>query len=203
MPLSQGQGSGDFAETSGRIQAFHVGIRNSLGLLSPDGFTQDNPPVITTANTVSTTLAGITSKGVLGCSIAFTRPDAGNGFIGGAVEGTSDDTLIVPLGIFINDAVGNAFENTPGPASGRAPYYAGQGAFGLSLWETQNLVGGATLVYSAGDRLVASRNGLVTNEDNADNAYEVQAGAAAGTLIGVVKIAPDADNSLMVIDLRV
>jgi hypothetical protein len=29
------------------------------------------------------------------------------------------------------------------------------------------------------------------------------AGAAAATLIAVVKVAPDADNSLMVIDLRI
>lgn len=203
MVLSIGQGSGDFAETRGRIQPFHIGIRNSVGLLSPDGFTQSNPPTITTPNTISTTLSGVTAVGVLGCSVAFTRPDAGNGFIGGALEGTADDTLVVPLGLFINDAIGNAFENTPGVASGRAPYYSGRGCYGLSLWETQNLVGGAALVYSAGDILVASRNGLVTNENNANNAYEVQAGAASGTVIGVVKIAPDAENSLMVIDLRI
>lgn len=203
MVLAIGQGSGDFAETSGRIQPFHKGVSNSVGLLAPDGFTQANPTTITTANTVSTTLTGITSVGVLGCSVAFTRPDAGNGFIGGPLEGTADDTLVVPLGFFINDAVGNAFENTPGVASGRAPYYSGQGCYGLSLWETQDLVGGAALTYSAGDIIVASRNGLATNQNDADNAYEVQAGAAAGTVLGVVKIAPDADNSLMVIDLRI
>lgn len=193
MPLSLGQGSGDFAETSGRVQAFHIGYRNSMGLLAPDGFTQANPPIVTT--NVSTTLAGITSVGVLGSSIAFTRSDAGNGFIGGP---TASGEL--PLGIFINDAIGNPFENTPGVASGRAPYYAGLGCFGLSLWETQNLNSGAALVYGVGDKLFASKNGLVTNVAADNNLHEA---AATATLIGVIKVAPDADNSLMVIDLRI
>src|SRR5690606_12974261 len=102
------------------------------------------------------------SVGVLGSSIAFTRPDAGNGFVGGPTA-AAQTAGFRPLGIFINDAIGNPFENTPGVASGRAPYYAGQGCFGLSLWETQNLNSGAALVYAVGDRLFASQNGLVTN----------------------------------------
>lgn len=205
MALSLGQGSGDFAENGGRVQPFHIGIRNAVGILSPDGLTQANPPVVTGATTVSSTLAGITQVGVLGGSVAFTRPDAGNGFIGGPVEGTADDTLIRPLGIFINDAVGNAYENTPGPASGRAPYFSGQGCFGLTLWETQDLGSAAALTWSVGDLVYASRNGLVTNVNDQDNSYECQAASADGvaTVLGVVKVAPDADNSLLVIDLRV
>lgn len=194
MPLSLGQGSGDFRETSGRIQAFHVGYRNTMALLAPDGFTQANPIVATGP---STTLAGITSVGVLGCSVAFTRPDAGNGFIGGPT-GTPATAGWVPLGLFINDAVGNAFENTPGPASGRAPYYCGMGCYGLTLWETQNINSAAALTYAVGDKLYASRNGLVTNVSAANNTFE-----ATATLIAVVKVAPDADNSLMVVDLRI
>ena len=201
MVLSIGQGSGDFAETSARIQAFHIGFRNSVGVLAPDAFTQANPPVVTT--NVSSALAGISAVGVLGGTVAFTRPDAGNGFIGGPVTGTADDTLLRPLGFFINDAIGNAFENTPGVASGRGPYFSGQGCFGLSLWETEDLAGGGALTWSVGNKVFASRNGLATNVADANNTYEMQAGAAAPTLLGVVKIAPDADNSLLVIDLRV
>lgn len=198
MPLAYGQGSGDFAETSGRIQAFHIGIRNSMGFLAPDGFTQSNP---VTAPNPSTTLASVTTNGVLGCTVAFTRPDAGNGYIGGPLA--SPTAAEKPLGLFINDALGNAFENTPGVASGRAPYYSGQGAFGASLYETFNLNTAAVLTYAAGDVLVASLNGLLTNVDDADNAYEVAAGASASTILGIVKVAPDADNSLLVFDLRV
>lgn len=205
MPLSLGQGSGDFRETSGRVQIFHEGIRNSLGILTADAFTQTNPPVDTTAGHISTTLSGITKKGVLGSSIAFTRPDAGNGYHGGPVlVGGVKVAGQKPLGIFINDALGNAYENTPGVASGRGPYLSGRGTLGLSLWETQNQSSGAALTYTAGDALYASINGFVTNL--LADAYEYNVSGQNDikfvTLVGVVKVAPDANNSLMVIDLR-
>jgi hypothetical protein len=205
MPLAQGQGSGDFAETSGRIHLFHMGIRNAMGILSADAFTQATPPIVTAAANESTTLAGITKAGVLGATVAFTRPDAGNGYHGGAAQiAAAYDASVKPLGLFINDAVGNAFENTPGVASGRGPYVSGQGVVGVTLWETQQQIGGsAALVYAAGDNLYASVNGLLTNR--AADAYEWQVVAALEsiTLMGVVRVAPDADNSLMVLDLRV
>lgn len=199
MPLSLGQGSGDFAETSGRIQAFHVGTRNTVGLLAPDAFTQANP-FTSVGGTISTTLSGVTQVGVLGASIAFARSDAGNGFIGGPA---TPGALRKPLGIFINDANGNAFENTPGVASGRGPYFCGLGTYGSSLWETQDLSGGSALTYHVGDFLYASKNGLLTNNFEADNLAENSIAFGTVTLVGVVKVAPDADNSLLVFDLRI
>lgn len=207
MPLSLGQGSGDFSETSGRIQLFHVGYRNAMGFLTADAFTQANPPIVTTAANVSTTLSGITSVGVLGASVAFTRPDAGNGYHGGPVQvGAAYVAGQKPLGLFLNDAIGNAFENTPGVASNRGPYAAGQGCVGVSLWETQQQVGGsAALTYAAGDALYASVNGLLTNRIEDAYQYNVvgQNDPDFVTLVGVVKVAPDASNSLLVLDLRV
>lgn len=208
MPLSFGQGSGDFRETSGRVQIFHEGIRNSLGVLSADAFTQSNPPVVATTANVSTTLAGISKKGVLGASIAFTRYDAGNGYHGGPVLiATAYDVKLKPLGIFINDALGNPYENTPGIASGRGPYLSGKGTVGLSLWETQVQVGASTaLSYSSGNLLYASVNGFVTNKIEDAYEYNIAASAQADikylTVVGIVKVAPDANNSLMVLDLR-
>jgi hypothetical protein len=203
--MSFGQGSGDFRETSGRVQIFHEGIRNSIGILTADAFTQSNPPVVTTTANVSTTLSGISKKGVLGGTFAFTRPDAGNGYHGGPVliSAAYSVTLKV-LGIFINDALGNPYENTPGVASGRGPYLSGRGTVGLSLWETQNQIANSNAItYAPGNLLYASVNGLVTN--NEVDAYEYKgAGNTAGVaaIVGIVKIAPDANNSLMVIDLR-
>lgn len=199
MSLSIGQGSGDFAETSGRVQPLHIGFRNSVGILAPDAFTQAVPSNVTSAATVSTTLAGISQVGVLGGSVAFTRPDAGNGFIGGTAGLTPGAAGTVPLGLFINDANGNAFENTPGVASGRGPYFSGQGCYAVSIYETQDLVGGAALTWAVGDTVYASKNGLLTNQGDDDNCFE----QGSYTALGVVKIAPDADNSLLVIDLRV
>lgn len=208
MPLELGQGSGDFRETSSRIQLYHMGIRNALGIATPDAFTQANPPIVTTAANVSTTLAGITNLGILGATTAFTRPDAGNGFIGGPVQiGAAYVAAQKPLGLFLNDAAGNAFENTPATASGRIPYCSGQCVVGVTIWETQQQIGGGSgaLTYAAGDYLYASVNGLLTNRQA--DAYQWNVAGQNDpdflTLMGVVKVAPDANNSLMVVDMRV
>jgi len=204
----RGQSSGDFRETSGRVQLFHVVTRNSVGALVADAFTQDNPVVYTSANVKSTTLTGITKKGVLGGSVAFTRPQAGNNVIGGpsVTAGPAFLAGIRPLGIFINDAVGNAYENTPGPASGRGPYVSGSGStIGVTLYETQKLQGagaGDALTYTPGQKLYASANGLLTNR--IEDAYEYLQGDTTGvTVMGIVKAAPDANTPMLVLDLRV
>lgn len=207
MPLQLGQGSGDFRETSGRMQLLHVNVRNSVGLLTPDAFTQSNPPIVTTTANLSTTLANVTKVGALGATVAFTRPDVGNGYHGGPVQvGAAYQAAQKPLGLFLNDAIGNAFENTPGPASGRGPYVSGGGTVAVSLWETQQQVGGSTaLTYANGDNLYASVNGLLTNR--IEDAYQYNVGGQNDrdfvTVMGVVKVAPDANNSLMVLDLRI
>lgn len=200
-----GQGSGDFRETSGRVQLFHVGTRNSMGVLTADAFTQSNPPIVVTTANVSTTLAGISKKGVLGSTVAFTRPDAGNGYHGGPVQvGAAYVAGQRPLGVYLNDALGNPFENTPGVASGRGPYVCGMATLGLSLYETQIQIGASTaLTYAVGDRVYASVNGLITNRHQDAYEWQVTADLDNVTVMGVVKIAPDADNSLLVIDLRV
>lgn len=198
-----GQGSGDFRETSGRVQIWHVGHRNSVGALTADAFTQANPPVVTTVANVSTTLTGITKKGVLGSSVAFTRPDAGNGFHGGPVLiSAAYQAGQKPLGIFINDSLGNPFENTPGPASGKGPYLSAMGTVALSLYETKHQkTGSAAITYAPGDKVYASVNGLITNV--IEDGYEDNASAGTNTVVGIVKIAPDANTSLLVIDLRI
>jgi len=207
-----GQSSGDFRETSGRVQLFHVVTRNSVGVLTGDSFTQANPPVATGAPEKSATLSGITKTGVLGGSIAFTRGLSGNNVIGGPVVTTPGTTPsgyqlgIRPLGIFLNDAVGNAYENTPGPASGRGPYVCGSGScVGLTIYETKNLLAntpGSDLVYTPGDLLYASVNGLITN--SSADAYEGQSGAlATPTVIGVLKASVDATTPMLIVDLRI
>ena len=201
----RGQSSGDFKETSGRVQLFHVVTRNSVGIASTDAFTQANPPVVTAGANKSTTLSTITKVGVLGGSVAFTRPDVGNNIYGGPVApGGVYNGSFRPLGIFLNDAVGNAFENTPGVASGRAPFVCGSGScVGVTVYETQQQIGGSTtLTWANGDKVYASVNGLLTNLSG--DAYEFQAsGTPAPTLMGIVRAAPDATNPMLVVDLRV
>lgn len=195
-----GISSGDFKETSSRVQLLHVTTRNSVGLLTPDAFTQSNPAKDATYK--SSTLAGITKTGVLGGTVAFTRPDYANGYHGGP-NTASYVAGCQPLGVFLNDAVGNAFENTPGVASGRGPYVCGSGTtVGLSVYESKNQSSGAALTYAAGDKVYGSINGLITKVSTDAYEYNV-AGNPAPTVLGVVKVAPDANSSLLVIDLRV
>jgi hypothetical protein len=205
-----GQSSGDFRETSARLQLLHVVTRNSVGLMTPDALTQANPPVVTGATTKSTTLAAVTKTGILGSTVAFTRPDVGNNYIGGPVKpGGSYAVGYLPLGLFINDSLGNAFENTPGVASGRAPYVCGSGStVGASLYETKIQLGGSAgnpITYAVGDKLYASANGLLTNV--LADAYEYNVAGQNDikfvTLMGTVKVAPDANSSLLVLDMRV
>lgn len=221
-----GQASGGFTESSSALRILHVGIRNTIGVLTADSFTQTNPPVTTVANQISTQ-ADTSVLGVLSGSVAFTRVDAGSNFIGGPEEPGGDQAFqIVPVGCFINTAVGNAFENQPGPASGKGPYVSAQGTYGNALFETQVIqaitVGGATLaagvdiVYSTGMRLFASRNGYLqpmesaqagaaTSFLNAVHSVEITNGIAAAdvTLIGVLKMPPDATMNELVYDQRI
>lgn len=202
----RGQSSGDFKETSGRVQLFYVVTRNTVGALAPDAFTQANPVVYTGPTVKSTTLASITKVGVLSGSVAFTRPLAGNNVHGGPAVNAGPAFLagIRPLGIYLNDAVGNAYENTPGVASGRGTYVCGSGTcLGVTVYETAQLQGGGAgtaLVYAAGDLLYASANGLLTNR--AADSYETLQGATP-TIMGIVKAAPDANTPMLVLDLRV
>lgn len=204
-----GQSSGDFRETSGRVQLFHVVTRNSVGVLAADAFTQANPALATGATKKSTTLSGITKTGVLGGSFAFTRPVAGNNVIGGPAGTPADPPTVFstgmrPLGIFLNDAAGNAYENTPGTASGRGPYVCGSGScVGLTIYETQIQLGGSAgnaLTYAAGDLLYASINGLITNV-SADSLETSE--SLTPTVVGVLKAAVDATTPMLIVDLRI
>lgn len=195
MPLQFGQSSGDFLESQRRIHPLYMGLRVSGQPYTDDAFTQMNPPNVLV--NVSTKLDGITVRGVLGGSVAYTRPDAGNGPVGGPPA--LHNPRVRVLGLFIADALGAPFENSPGVASGEASYYADGGTYAHTLWETHNLNTGAPLVYLPGDEVWASKNGLITNVGDDDNTYEQ---GSTRTLVALLKFAPAADNPFMVFCLR-
>ena len=175
--MALGQASGGWTESSSALRILHVGVRNTVGNLTDDAFTQTNPPIITAAaapTTVSNSPGALTEVlGVLSGSVAFTRPDAGSNYVGGptvtAMALPASITQVLPLGCFINSAAGNAYENLPASASGKGPYVAAMGTYGSRLFETQVLVAttgtvvaaGFDLTYVAGMKLVASRNGYL------------------------------------------
>ena len=222
MPML-GQASGGFTESSSALRLLHVGVRNSTGILTDDAFTQTNPPIVTTTSTISDNV-DTSVLGVLSGSVAFTRPDQGSNYIGGNAEGlavAAQETLVKPLGLFLNNAAGNAFENQPGPASGKNTYTSAQGTHASQLFETQVLDGGTTtantgddITYVNGLQLVASRNGYlmpnfdVTNTDSLDEAditaeAEHSGTADSSTIIAILKMPADSVQNEIVFDQRI
>jgi len=222
MPLL-GQASGGWTESSSALRILHLGVRNTIGVLTADAFTQTNPPIVTVLSTISTNVStGV--FGVLSGSVAFSRPDAGSNHIGGNAEGLAvpaQETFVRPLGLFINSAAGNAFENQSAAASGKCPYVSAQGAYASGLFETQALgastggvalAQGAALTYVTGQALIASRNGYlmpsvdgsdgVTSLANAANSADVEHGVAV-TTIGVLKMPADSVQAELVFDQRI
>lgn len=164
-----GQASGDFLLSSGALRILYSLIKDSIPVLADDAFTQSNPSAVTTAAARSTTLPATVKNGVLGGSVAFTRPDVGENTVGGAflVGGSTYTVGTRPLGLFINDAIGNEFENTPAVGSGKGPFLRG-GSVGVKIYETELQTTGAgsvgdDITYAVGDKLYASVNGLLTN----------------------------------------
>jgi hypothetical protein len=215
--------------SQGALRILYSLIKDTISVLSSDGFTQANPSVVTgTPSAVSTTLPANVKRGVLGGSVAFVRPDVGENVVGGAalvsaayVAGTR------PLGLFINDAAGNAYENLPAAASGKCPYLRG-GAAGVKIYETQvqttalfttgtwattGATVGTALTYAVGDKLYASVNGLLTNRF--EDSYEAQwidaalVGSNTGghpappdvTKMGTVLAPPNSESSEMFVTL--
>lgn len=191
-----GQASGNFTESNSALRIMHVGVRNTVGQLTPDAFTQVNP--VGSTNNVTSAPGLLTNVfGVLSGSVAFTRPDSAlPGAVGGPVSNVGNNGALKALGVFINNANGNAYTNIPGVASNKGPYVSAQGTYGNRLWETENVDLGGALSYYPGDELVASINGFLTNNSN-------DAAEDTATVMGIVKIAPDSLANELVYDQRI
>ena len=219
MPML-GQASGGFTESSSALRLLHVGVRNTVGILTDDAFTQTNPPIVTAPATTISTNVDTSVLGVLSGSVAFTRPDQGSNYVGGPVEPAAvlDALCVKPLGLFINNAAGYAYENQPAAASGKGPYVSAMGTYASQLFETQAPAAagayaqGDDLQYTTGMGLMASRNGyLIPTLDSAGAdlsatasfSSEVTNGAAAATTIAILKMPADSVQNEIVFDQRI
>lgn len=215
-----GSASGDFRLGQGALRIVYSMSKDTIPVLAADGFTQANPNVVTNALARSTTLPANVKLGALGGSVAFIRPDSGSNTVGGAVlVGAAYVVNTRPIGLFINDALGNAFENTPGVASGKGPFLRG-GAIGVKIYETQQqtvagggAVGDPLTAYAAGQKLYASVNGYLTNRWQ--DSYEFQwidgvsgSGAASAciepdvTCMGLILSPPDSTSAELFAELK-
>lgn len=215
-----GQSSGGWTESSSALRILYVGVRNSVGILSNDSFTQTNPPINTGQ---TTTASGFDSSvlGVLSGSVAFCRPDAGSNYIGGPQTGAAAAVALGqgPVGIFLNNAAGLAYTNTPAVASGKGPYVSSQGTYANSLYETLSQAGGGsyaaggTFVYTTGMGLMSSLNGyLQPAVDQAATTLVNTADDISGTavngcvpnpMLGILKMPADTTQAEIVYDQRI
>jgi hypothetical protein len=195
-----GQASGGFTESSSALRILHVGVRNTVGQLSANAFTQTNPPTNATNATEASGLLDGLVRGVLSGSVAFAQ-NTGSNEHGGPTNG------VAVLGVFLNNAAGNAFENQPGVASNRGPYVSAQGTYGNKLYETKGDLAnlGTDFTYSVGDSLIASVNGYLTSQGNATvtDADAFGGAKATATVIGILKIVPDSNSDELVYDQRI
>lgn len=128
---------------------------------------------------------------MLGGSIAAT--------VGSDVIGPGDGPADSIVGLFINNAAGNPFENSPAAASGLAPYCSGMGSYEVDIYETADTSGNPIMLPQVGEFLYCSQNGLLTS-------YRGLAGGSVpggSTIIGIVTVAPTASSPIMRFDMRI
>lgn len=167
---------------------------NTLGSITSAGLTQDNR-VGNAQKANNTRLNSNTNKGILAGSVVAV---AGNGEIG-PCAGDSSATADKAVGIAVNDALGNAYESSSAVASERVVYMHGTGSvFKTDIYETKGTDGTAAVTYTAGDKLYASQNGLLTNTSGMDNTN-----LTYSTELGIVLSAPTATDNYMTVQMRI
>lgn len=159
------------------------GQLDSIPVLADVCFTKANYPSTCGANS---TLSVNTPRGVLGGSVA-------------GLSGGSDYTAfpcnetLMPLGLFVNDAAGAAFENSPAVASGKIAIMKAMASVEVDVYETYAKADGVTaLAYAVGQYLYSSQDGLLTYEH-----------AIATVVVGIVTKVPVTASPTLGVDMRI
>ena len=160
------------------------GHRSSLSVLADACFTKAN--YNTPASHPNTTLGVNTPRGVLGGSVAGVSSAAGDYT---AVPCTA---LLQPIGLFLNDAAGAAFENSPAVASGKVAVMKGMASVEVDVYETHD-VSNAAQTYAVGDLLYSSANGFLTKEQE----------DPAAVVVGVCTKAPTVSSPTLGLEMRI
>jgi len=160
------------------------GQLNSIPVLSDDCFTKANYS-LTHANS---TLSVNTPRGVLGGSVAAVS--AGLDYT--VVPGTD---VLRPVGLFVNDAAGAAFENSPAVASGKVAVMKAMASVEVDVYETVKADNATPVTWAVGDLLYSSAQGLLTNEASNE--------AAPKTVIGVCTKKPSTASPTLGLEMRI
>jgi|GEM_PF-4258896 len=160
----------------------HPGNRNSLYSLAASAFTRPN-----TEAEAGRTLGRIAANAPAGALGGMFASMSANYEVDIAAD-NSVSGVPEPIGVFLLDAAGSAYENTPAVASGKLAVMTGPGSYETDLYETVNENDTALAVAwadSLGDPLYVSDFGLLTTEDT------------GSIVVGYVTKAPTAENPLL------
>ena len=160
------------------------GQLDSIPVLSDSCFTKQNYLL---NGVVNSTLSVNTPRGVLGGSVAAVS--AGLDYT--VVPGTD---VLRPVGLFVNDAAGAAFENSPAVASGKVAVMKAMASVEVDVYETKT-VANADLTFVVGDLLYSSAQGLLTNEASNESAPK--------TVIGICTKKPTTASPTLGLDMRI
>lgn len=158
---------------------------NAIPVLADVCFTKQNYGVNTNA-----TLSVNTPRGVLGGSVAAVSPGLDYTVV-------PCNLVLRPVGLFVNDAAGAAFENSPAVASGKVTVIKGLPSVEVDVYETRLANDSGNIAYAVGDLLYSSAQGFLTNEISTEGA------AVNGTVIGVVTKAPSTASPTLGLDQRI
>jgi hypothetical protein len=154
---------------------------SSLFTLADVCFTKQNYGVFP-----NNTLSVNTPRGVLGGSVAGLDPQAGD------YVTVPCDLRLMPVGLFVNDAAGAAFDNAPAVASGKVAVIKGMASVEVDVFETRRADNQADLQYAVGQPLYSSAQGFLTNELSSSE-----------VVVGVVTKAPTTASPTLGLDERI
>jgi len=157
------------------------GMLNSIPVLADICFTQQNFGIHT-----NSTLSVNTPRGVLGGTVAAVS--AGLDYT--VVPGQDD---LMPVGLFVNDAAGAAFENSPAVASGKIAVMKCMASVEVDVYATVESDNTSPVVYIVGDKLYSDEQGFLTTEDIRANT----------NVIGVVTKIPSITSPTLGLDMRI
>ncbi len=152
---------------------------NSLYELDKTCFTKSNETLVN-ANKVYPNIAAeveVNPIGVLGGSVAALKADANYTVV--PANGTNK-----AIGLFVNNAFGNPFDNAPAVASNKIAIAQKLASVEVDVYENDE--------FAIGDKLYASANGYLTKTASTD-----------GTVIGVVTKVPTASDPFLGLEMLI
>lgn len=156
---------------------------NSLYELDKSCFTKSNTTLVN-ANAVYPNIAAdveVNPVGVLGGSVAAVKVDDDKNYTVYPADGTANYKAI---GLFVNNAFGNPFDNSPAVASNKIAIAQKLASVEVDVYEDEK--------FAIGDKLYASANGYLTKTAGADE-----------TVIGVVTKVPTAADPFLGLEMLI